>query len=136
MTHYIGLIDGKAGAYGIVVPDLPGCTSMGETIDEAFQNGVEAVRLWAQDALSDGEALPVSRDMEALRLDEDVRRGLVEGASFASIPLLLDSGRPIRASVSIDTGLLEAIDEAARARGLTRSSFIASAARDKIAKGI
>jgi len=25
--RYIALVDGKAGAYGVVVPDLPGCTS-------------------------------------------------------------------------------------------------------------
>ena len=135
MTRYIGIIDGKAGAYGIFFPDLPGCTSMGATIDEAFQGGVEAIRLWVQDALGDGEALPPPRDMDALQRDADVRRALASGASFASVPLLMDSGRPTRANLSIDTGLLEAIDDAAKERGLTRSGFIASAARDKIAKG-
>jgi predicted RNase H-like HicB family nuclease len=135
MTRYIGIIDGKAGAYGIVFPDLPGCTSMGATIDEAFKGGVEAIRLWVQDALGDGEALPPPRDMDALQRDADVRGALANGASFASVPLLMDSGRPTRANLSIDTGLLEAIDDAAKERGLTRSGFIASAARDKIAKG-
>ncbi len=33
------------------------------------------------------------------------------------------------------SGLLEAIDDAARNRGLTRSGFHASAAREKIAQG-
>ena len=51
------------------------------------------------------------------------------------VPLLLDKGRPTRANISIDAGLLEAIDAAAKQRGLTRSAFLASAARDKIAKG-
>ena len=49
------------------------------------------------------------------------------------IPLSPDSGRPVRANLSIDASLLEAIDEAARPRGLTRLAFIASAAREKIA---
>jgi hypothetical protein len=44
----------------------------------------------------------------------------------------MDSGRPTRANLSLDSGLLSAIDEAAAARGLTRSSFLASAAREKI----
>lgn len=48
------------------------------------------------------------------------------------LPLLRDSGRPVRANLSLDAALLEAIDEAAMARGLTRSAFIASAAREKI----
>ena len=29
---YVALVDGKKGAYGVVVPDLPGCTSAGKTI--------------------------------------------------------------------------------------------------------
>jgi metal-responsive CopG/Arc/MetJ family transcriptional regulator len=50
----------------------------------------------------------------------------------ATIPLLRESGRPVRANVSIDAGLLETIDEAAGRLGLTRSAFLASAAREKI----
>ena len=48
------------------------------------------------------------------------------------VPLFLDSGRTVRANVSFDAALLEAIDAAAKARGLSRSAFLASAARDKI----
>jgi metal-responsive CopG/Arc/MetJ family transcriptional regulator len=48
------------------------------------------------------------------------------------IPLLLDAGRTVRANLTLDAGLLEAIDEAASQRGITRSAFLASAARDKI----
>ena len=34
IMRYIALVDGKTGAYGVVVPDLPGCTSAGSTTDE------------------------------------------------------------------------------------------------------
>jgi metal-responsive CopG/Arc/MetJ family transcriptional regulator len=44
----------------------------------------------------------------------------------------VDSGRAVRANLSLDAGLLDAIDEAAKAHGLTRSAFLASAAREKI----
>jgi HicB_like antitoxin of bacterial toxin-antitoxin system len=44
-----------------------------------------------------------------------------------------DRGQPTRANISLDRGLLEAIDQAAATRGLTRSAFLASAAREKIA---
>ena len=54
---------------------------------------------------------------------------------LAIVPLLLDTGRPAKAELSVDAGLLEAIDEAAEAHGLTRSAFMASAAREKIARG-
>ena len=51
--RYIALVDAKGATYGVVIPDLPGCTSGGRSIDEALQNATEAVRLWAQDALAE-----------------------------------------------------------------------------------
>ena len=50
------------------------------------------------------------------------------------VPLLLDKGRSVKANVSLDAGTLEAIDEEAERRGLTRSKFLASAALDKIGR--
>jgi hypothetical protein len=54
------------------------------------------------------------------------------GETAVKIPLLFDSGRSVRANLSLDTALLAGIDEAAGVRGLTRSAFIASTAREKI----
>jgi len=135
MPQYIALVDGRAGAYGLTVPDLPGCTSGGGTTDEALRNAVEAIRLWAEDAIADGEKLPQPRSAEALRADPEVAEAIAAGAVLALVPLLLDAGRPAKANLSIDAGLLAAIDEAAAARGLTRSAFLASAAREKIESG-
>jgi predicted RNase H-like HicB family nuclease len=132
MTRYIGLIDGTPPVVGVVIPDLPGCTSGGKTYDEACRNSIEAVRLWAEDALAKNESLPAPSTMDSLKDDPEIVAQLNEGAVFALIPLVLDSCRPARANVSFDAGLLEAIDEAAAERGLTRSAFLASAARAKI----
>jgi hypothetical protein len=57
---------------------------------------------------------------------------LKKGAALAVVPLLIDSGRSVKANLSLDTGLLAAIDDAAAARGLTRSAFLSTAAREKI----
>jgi predicted RNase H-like HicB family nuclease len=136
VTRYVGLLDGEAGAYGVVVPDLPGCTSGGATADEALTGAVEAVRLWIDDAIADGEVVPHPRPIETVRTDRSVAKALRAGAALVSIPLVRNSGRPIKANLSIDAGLLDAIDEEARRRGLTRSSFLAGAAREKIASEV
>ena len=135
MARYVALVDGKAGAYGVTVPDFPGCTSGGSTTDEALRNAVEAMRLWAEDAIADGEELPRPRSAETLRADPEIADALAKGAALAIVPLLLDAGRPAKANLSIDAGLLTAIDEAAKARGLTRSAFLATVAREKIESG-
>ena len=54
------------------------------------------------------------------------------GESAVMVPLIVDAGRPVRANLSIDAGLLAAIDAEAERRGLTRSAFLAGAAREKI----
>ena len=135
MARYVALVDGKAGAYGVTVPDFPGCTSGGSTTDEALRNAVEAMRLWAEDAIADGEELPRPRSAETLRADPEIADALAKGAALAIVPLLVDAGRPAKANLSIDAGLLTAIDEAAKARGLTRSAFLATVAREKIESG-
>jgi predicted RNase H-like HicB family nuclease len=132
MARYIGLIDGKKGSYGVVIPDLPGCTAMGKTVDEALRNAAGAARVWAEDALADKEKIPRPTAAENLRVDRDIADALAHGAAFCVVPLVLDSGRSAKANLSLDAGLLEAIDEAAAEKGLTRSAFIASAAREKI----
>jgi hypothetical protein len=55
------------------------------------------------------------------------------GDTVVFIPVRLDAGRTVRANLTLDAGLLADIDQAAEMRGITRSAFVASAAREKIA---
>src|SRR5262249_21314861 len=132
-TRYVVVVDGKPGAYGMYVPDMPGGTSMGNTIADLLRNAQEALQLWADDAINSKESVPQPRSLEAIRKDPEVARDLAEGGVLAVVPLVMETGRPVKANLSLDAGLLAAIDEAAAARGLTRSAFLASAAREKIA---
>ena len=130
-TRYGVLIDGRRGGYGVIFPDLPGCTAMGRSLDEAMRHAMEAAGEWAQ-AVS---AVPRPRSLEALRADRDVKQALADGAVLAVVPLISDSGKPVKANISLDAGTLQAIDEGAAAHGLTRSAFVASAALEKIRRG-
>ena len=76
-----------------------GCTSAAATTDEVLRRATEGVRLWAEDALADGEKLPKPRSVEALRTDPEVVAALAEGAALAIVPLVLDSGRPVKANL-------------------------------------
>jgi len=50
--------DATASAFGVVVPDLPGCFSAGDTLDEAVENSKEALSLWIETVLDDNGTLP------------------------------------------------------------------------------
>jgi len=131
VTEYVALIDGERGAYGAVVPDLPGCTSAANTFKTLRLNIIEAVRLWIEHATTNGEEVPTARSPEELRRDPEVAAALGRGAALTLVPVLRDDGHPKKANISTTMGLLEAIDDAAEEHGLTRSNFLATAAREK-----
>jgi hypothetical protein len=54
-----------------------------------------------------------------------VATALAEGAALAIVPLVRDVGRPAKANLSLDAGLLAAIDEAAAARGWSKIALSA-----------
>ena len=130
MTKYLGLVDGERGVFGACIPDFPGCHGGGATIEAAVEDATSALREFAADMTADGEAIPAPRAFEDIKRAYDAS-GEPWGIAVY-LPLLLDKARPVRANISLDAGLLDAIDAAAKERGLTRSAFLASAARDKI----
>jgi predicted RNase H-like HicB family nuclease len=136
MTRYAALIDGVEGAYGVAFPDAPGCTAMGKTMEEAIANAGRALAEWVGYAVASRLELPNVRSVDELRNDSDVIEQLADGAAIAVVPLVTESGSLVRANLSIDSGLLAAIDEAAGRAGLTRSAFLAGAAKEKLLAGI
>ena len=127
MPHYIGILDGSGDVWGVRIPDLPGCNGGGSTPEAAISDAVSAAREWAEHQRGKGNALPTPRPIV------DVMKEAEPGEAAVIVPLLLDAGRTVRVNMTFDAGLLELIDEEASARGLTRSAFLASAARQKIA---
>jgi predicted RNase H-like HicB family nuclease len=130
MTSFVGILDGSGEVWGVRIPDLPGCFGGGGTAEDAIADAVSAAREWAEHRGAKGLALPARRGVGELLAAGEV--DVAAGEATVLIPVLLDSGRTVRANLSLDAALLEAIDDAAKLRGLTRSAFIASAAREKI----
>jgi len=130
--RYIAFIHKEPDSiYGVSFPDVPGCISAGDTIDEAVRNAVEALSGHIRMLEIDGDPVPRPRDFDAVMNDPDLAEER-DGAMTTVVPLIRDKGSTARINVSFDLGLLEAIDAAARERGQTRSAFLASAARREI----
>lgn len=133
--RYIGLLDNsETGDFGISFPDCPGCVAVGKDENEAFANAnaIEALAEWLGD-LSPADR-PQPRGVVELRRNPDVNEQIAEGSIFIVVPFISEKARPTCANISIDAGLLETIDETARMLGLTRRSFLAQAAREKIGR--
>ena len=87
MTHYVALVEEEEGkAFGVWFPDLPGCVSAGDTLDDAMANASEALTLWMQVARERGLSCPPARSLTELRRDDAVAEELRQ-YMVALIPL-------------------------------------------------
>lgn len=115
-------IGDEAAAFGIVVPDLPGCFSAGDTLDEAMAGAEEAAAAWIDATLDAGGAVPPPSSLEAVRANPDFA-----GWSFGVItidPALMDDAVE-RVNITLPRRVLMRLDALAKAAGESRSGFIA-----------
>ena len=74
--------DPDEGGYAVSFPDLPGCLSVGETIDEAVANAEDAKREWLAAAIEDGYPIKEPNDIDnysgqfKLRLPKSLHKSL------------------------------------------------------------
>jgi predicted RNase H-like HicB family nuclease len=109
-------------AFGIVFPDLPGCFSAGDTLDEAMQNAEEAAAGWIDATLDAGGAIPRPSSLDSLRDYPDFA-----GWTFGVVtldPALFDDTIE-RVNITLPRRVLKRLDALAQAAGANRSAFIA-----------
>ena len=114
-------------AYGISFPDLPGCFAASDTWEGIPLAVAEALDLWFGDQ---ADVVPASLD--EVRQRPDVCTAIKEGGVLMPVPYIPADTAPERVNISIERGLLRAVDQAAKERNMTRSSFLASAARREL----
>ncbi|MEQ1498324.1 MAG: type II toxin-antitoxin system HicB family antitoxin [Novosphingobium sp.] len=112
-------------AFGVTFPDLPGCFSAADRMEDVLPGACEALELWFEDA---AHVTPMRLDQVRAQVATD----LAEGAFLIAVPRIRRTGRVVRANISIDRGMLDAIDRVATERNLTRSAFLADAALKEI----
>ena len=73
MAHYVAIIEdaGPDHAVGVWFPDLPGCISGGDDVDEALENAPEALAFYAQELIEDGRERPRPRTLDELKADPE-----------------------------------------------------------------
>ena len=110
-------------AWGVVVPDLPGCFSAGDTMEEALIQAEEAVTVWIETILDAGQAIPQPSAIDALRAAHPEFEGWLWGLVKID-PAMLDKTLE-RVNISLPRRVLHRLDARARRAGETRSGFIA-----------
>jgi predicted RNase H-like HicB family nuclease len=112
---------GKDHAFGVVVPDLPGCFSAGDTFEEALVNAQDAIVLHLEELASQGVEIVMPKGIDA-HLDKREYRGWLWG--FVSVDDRLLSDRAERINITVPSRKLQIIDKAANIAGQPRSEYL------------
>lgn len=119
--------EGQA-VYGVVVPDLLGCVTVGDTLEEAYENSIEAIELHIQSMADDGDDIPM-----ASRIDKHMGDPDYEGMTWALVPVDVSRylGKTEKVNVTLPSRLVHMIDNKVasnKARYKSRSNYLATLA--------
>lgn len=116
-------------AYGVQFPDVPGCFSAGDTLDEALANAAEGLAFHIEGLLDAGEHIPVPLDLES-----HSHKPEFSGMIWALVPVDLASlsGKSRRLNISLPERVVRRIDAAALKNGESRSAFLARVALESV----
>ena len=85
--------DPDEGGYVISFPDLPGCLTSGETLEDAVHNAEDAKKVWLEASLEEGNEIAEPRSVEdysgtfKLRLPKSLHKALAENSKKEGISM-------------------------------------------------
>ena len=120
--------DPEARAWSLLSPDFPEIASVARSRDEIGEQASDALWTAIDARREDGEALP-SPNAEPWLLTKDWPAASMNLLFFVPVPAEPPPSEPVRINVSLEKHLLGQIDREADRRGMTRSGFLAAAAK-------
>jgi predicted RNase H-like HicB family nuclease len=121
MLYPIVIHKDPESTFGVTVPDLPGCFSAGDTLDETLRLSQEAIELHIEGLLEDNDAVPIPHS-----IDEHQKSTEFQGGIWALVDVNLDKlmGPAERINITVPRFALRKIDAAAAKAGMNRSQFL------------
>ena len=126
MRYPLAIHKDEGSCYGVTVPDIPGCFSAGDTIDEAIENAQEAIKGHLEILAEEGSFAPNASPVDELQENPDYA-----GATWYLIDVDISAylKGTKKATVTLNRTLIARIDEqVAKGRAKSRSSFLAESA--------
>ncbi len=110
-------------SYGVIFPDLPGCYSAGDTLEEAMRNAPEGLAGWMECMIEEGfEINPPSS------MDDIIKNPEYKGWIYAFVDVDMEklTGKTERINICLPSKVLRRLDTLAKNAGESRSGYIAS----------
>ena len=132
MANYIAVVhkDPKSD-FGVSFPDFPGCITAGTSIDEAKDMAHDALSLHVKGLLEDGEDIPSPSKLEDIMENPEYS----DSVAILVVSVSETKARSVRVNITVPEDMLRKIDNIAKQRGMSRSSFLVNAAQNAISSG-
>lgn len=130
MRYPIVIHKDKDTDFGVTVPDVAGCFSAGDTLEEAIDMAREAIECHLEGMLMDGETIPTPSSIEMHQQQKDFSDGVW---ALVDIDLSKLSIKSKRVNITIPERLLNAVDHYAKRHGESRSGLLAQAVTEYMA---
>ena len=125
MKYPIVLHTDDKKSFGVTVPDLPGCFSAGDSLEDAIENAREAILVHCEVLAEEGEAIPgPSEHVDFEDFFPDQGTALL---AYVDVDVEEVLGPAKRVNITMRPAVLRVIDIRARARGMSRSEYLAYA---------
>jgi predicted RNase H-like HicB family nuclease len=125
MTEYIALIHkDQHSSFGASFPDLPGCISAADSLEDLRPMIEESLSLHIEGLLEDGDAVPEPSTLDAIVKSKDY-------ADAVAVMVVKSPEAPdatVRVNITLPEKTLAQIDRKAAQKGMSRSSFLVKAA--------
>ena len=112
--------------YGVCVPDLACCFSAGDSIENALESAKEAIELHLEGLIEEGQDMPIIAPLSQHRHNPDYAGGVW---AVIEVDTSVVEGKAEKINITLPKLLLKRIDDYTHAKHLTRSGFLAEAAR-------
>lgn len=94
MSYRMEIVEDKEeGGFVVSFPDLPGCITCGETLENAIANAADAKKTWIEAALEEGVEIPEPNCLQdysgqfKLRMPRSLHRSLAEHSQREGISM-------------------------------------------------
>lgn len=133
--YYAFILKSKKNGYAVFFPDFPEASTQGDTLEECYEMGEDALKITLEEYMRERRELPVPSDFETVK--QAAEKEALEDAdltdmSFAPLIQIFKtpeiSLKPVKITVSFPKYALDAIDLKAEKLGMTRSGFLVKAA--------
>lgn len=129
--QYVALFEKEKHGFSVTFPDFPGCTTCGENLDEAVDHAHEALALYLEYFLEEGNELPEPTAKKALLAMPENK-----GRKAINVSAVGDGSDFEEFEVAMHAHLLGRIEKYCREYGVSPADFLAAAAREGIKNDI